>query len=346
MKKYILEGMHFNDEKAGNNISWRSIFAGVVTFVAVSILFSLISAAIGIGVPDFTSQNPLEGVGMGLVIWVIIALVISLGLAGYVVGITANRAGFIHGFLTWALSVIVMFALMTSAVGAVFNSVGILLGYTGQVAGDVVSGTADTVGSLSQDAFDAIAQEIDVDSQDLEQTVTGVLEDTEIEQLQPDYLDNQVQATMDDVSQAGYNIVVQGADPQAEVEQVIANIQERVDAIGQELDEDALAEAIANNTDLTDQEAEEAVANIQESYSEASAQAQQALNDAQQAVSDLQVQAEQALAESAQVAEDVSNATSRYSLYVFVGLLLALVITSFAGYAGAKTARETHNAAV
>lgn len=320
MKKYILEGMHFNDEKAGNNISWRSIFAGVVTFVAVSILFSLVSAAIGIGVPDFTSQNPLEGVGMGLVIWVIIALVISLGLAGYVAGITANRAGFIHGFLTWALSVIVMFALMTSAVGAVFNSVGTLLGYTGQVAGDVVSGTADTVGSLSRDAFDAIAQEIDVDSQDLEQTVTDVLEDNEIEQLQPDYLDNQVQATMDDVSQAGYNIVVQGADPQAEVEQVTANIQERVDAIGQELDEDALAEA--------------------------SAQAQQALNDAQQAVSDLQVQAEQALAESAQVAEDVSNATSKYSLYVFVGLLLALVITSFAGYAGAKTARETHNAAV
>lgn len=346
MKKYILEGLNFKDEKAGSNISWRSILAGVVTFVAVSILFSLIGAAIGFGVPDFTSQNPLDGVGMGLVIWVIVALVISLALAGYIAGITANRAGFIHGFLTWAVSVIVMFALMTSAVTTAFSTVGTLLGYTGQVAGDVVSGTADTIGTLSQDAFDAIAQEINVDSQDLEQTVNDVLEDTDIEQLQPDYLQNQIQATVDDISEAGYNIVVDGQDSQQEIDRVTTNIQERVEAIGQELDEDALTEAISNNTDLTEQEVQDAVDNIQEAYGQASQQAEQAMNDAEQAVADLQMQAEQALAESARIAEDVSNATSKYSLYIFLGLILALVITSFAGYAGAKTARETHNAAV
>lgn len=248
MKKYILDGIN---EKAGNNMSWRAIFAGVVTFVAVSILFSLIGAAIGFGVSDFTSQNPLDGVGMGLIIWIIVALVISLAAAGYITGITANRAGFIHGFLTWAVSVIVMFALMSSAVGMAFNSLGTVLGYTGQLAGEAVSGTADAVSSLSQNAFDAIAQEIDVDSQDLEQTVTDVLEDTEIDQLQPDYLDNQVQATIDDISTAGYNIVVNGQDPQQEIERVTNNIQDRVDAIGQELDEDALVEAISNNTDLS-----------------------------------------------------------------------------------------------
>lgn len=343
MKKYILDGIN---EKAGNNMSWRAIFAGVVTFVAISILFSLIGAAIGFGVPDFTSQNPLDGVGMGLVIWIIIALIISLAAAGYVTGITANRAGFIHGFLTWAVSVIVMFALMTSAVGMAFNSLGTVLGYTGQVAGDAISGTADTVGSLSQEAFDSIAQEINVDSQDLEQTVTDVLEDTEIAQLQPDYLDNQVQATIDDVSTAGYNIVVNGQDPQQEIENVTSNIQGRIDEIGQELDEDALTEAISNNTDLSEQEAEEAVTNIQEAYGQASQEAEQALNDAQTAVEDLQVQAEQAFAESAQVAEEVANKTSQYSLYVFLGLLAAMFITSFAGFAGAKTASETHNNAV
>lgn len=343
MKKYILDGIN---EKAGNNMSWRAIFAGVVTFVAVSILFSLIGAAIGFGVSDFTSQNPLDGVGMGLIIWIIVALVISLAAAGYITGITANRAGFIHGFLTWAVSVIVMFALMSSAVGMAFNSLGTVLGRTGQLAGEAVSGTADAVSSLSQNAFDAIAQEIDVDSQDLEQTVTDVLEDTEIDQLQPDYLENQVQATIDDISTAGYNIVVNGQDPQQEIERVTNNIQDRVDAIGQELDEDALVEAISNNTDLSEQEAEDAVANIQEAYGQASEEAQQALNDAQAAVEDLQVQAEEALAESAQVAEDITNKTSQYSLYIFVGLLVAMFITAFAGHAGAKTANETHNNAV
>ena len=176
--------------------------------------------------------------------------------------------------------------------------------------------------------------------------MTDVLEDTEIEQLQPDYLDNQVQATIDDVSTAGYNIVVNGQDPQQEIENVTSNIQGRIDEIGQELDEDALTEAISNNTDLSEQEAEEAVTNIQEAYGQASQEAEQALNDAQTAVEDLQVQAEQAFAESAQVAEEVANKTSQYSLYVFLGLLAAMFITSFAGFAGAKTASETHNNAV
>lgn len=343
MKKYILNGLN---EKAGNNISWRSIMAGAVTFIAISILFSLIGAAVGFGVSDFTSQNPLEGVGMGLVIWVIMALIISLGLAGFVTGITANRAGFIHGFLTWAVSIIVMFVLMTSAVNMAFGSLGTILGYTGQVAGNVLTTTGETVGALSQDAFDAITEDINVDTQDLEQSVTDVLEDTEIEQLQPEYIQGQVQATIDDISNAATSIVVDGSDPQSEIDVVTANIQERVDAIGQELDEEALTEAIANNTDLSQQEARDAVENIQEAYSQASQEATKALNDAELAIEDMQQQAEETLAKAAKVAEDVSNQTSKYSLYIFVGLLVAMFITAFAGHAGAKLTTETDNSAV
>src|SRR5699024_164841 len=44
-------GLYSNDivlEKAGVNLSWKSIFAGLLTFLALSILFSLISATIGL----------------------------------------------------------------------------------------------------------------------------------------------------------------------------------------------------------------------------------------------------------------------------------------------------------
>lgn len=343
MRKYIYDGLN---EKAGNNISWRSIFAGLVTFIALSILFSLIGSAIGFGVTDFTSSNPLDGVGMGLIIWIIVALVISLAAAGYIAGLTANRSGFIHGFLTWAISVVVMFWLMASAVNMAFGALGNVLGFGGQVVGDTVGTAVDTVSSLSQDAFDAIAGEVNIDTDELQQSVTDVLEDTEIEQLQPDYLEGQMQATIDDITNAGYAVVVDGEDLQTQVDEVVANIQERVDAIGQELDEDALAEAVANNTELTEQEAEEAVANIQEAYGNATEQATQALENAQDAVADLQVQAQQAIDEAAVVAEDVSNETSKYSIYIFIGLILAMIITSFAGYYGAKTTNETHTPAV
>ncbi|UUX32739.1 hypothetical protein [Fundicoccus culcitae] len=343
MRKYILDGMN---EKAGNNISWRSIFAGVVTFVALSILFSLIGTAIGFGVPDFTSSNPLDGVGTGLIIWLIVALIISLAAAGYIAGLTANRAGFIHGFLTWAVSIVVMFWLMTSALSMAFGALGNVLGFTGQVVGDTVGVTVDTVASLSQDAFDAIANQVNVDTDELQQSVTDVLEETDIEQLQPDYLENQMQATVDDITNAGYAVVVEGQDPQQAIDEVVSNIQGRIDEIGQELDEEALTEAVAANTDLTEAEAQAAVENIQQAYADATEQATQVMEEAQTAIADLQVQAQQAVDEAAVVAEDVSNETSKYSLYIFIGLLLAMFITAFAGYAGTKTAVETHNNAV
>lgn len=83
---------HFRAEAdgAGRNISWSSIFAGVVSFLSLLILFSLIGSAIGLGVTDVTSNNPFDGVGTGLIIWAILSLLISLFVAGFVSGVTSH----------------------------------------------------------------------------------------------------------------------------------------------------------------------------------------------------------------------------------------------------------------
>jgi len=69
------------------------------------------------------------------------------------------------------------------------------------------------------------------------------------------------------------------------------------------------------------------------------------LSEAEQAVADLQAEVEQAIEEARVKAEEVTNATARYSLYIFIGLLIALVISSFAGFAGAKTFQAQHDTA-
>src|SRR5699024_6149097 len=92
---------------AGRNISWGSILAGVATFLACMILFSLIGTAIGFGVPDVTSNQPFEGLKTSMIVWAILSMIISLLAAGFVSGVTAARVGLIHGFLTWATSLVV-----------------------------------------------------------------------------------------------------------------------------------------------------------------------------------------------------------------------------------------------
>lgn len=125
-----------------SNVSWGSIIAGVMTFLAVTVLLSLVTAGIGLG-----------GSGVGAGIWSIVALAIALAAAGFVSGALAVRGGLLHGFLTWATSLVVALAL------TVLLGVGVL-GAVGSVvdsATQAVSGTdasqvvEDTKNNVNQD---------------------------------------------------------------------------------------------------------------------------------------------------------------------------------------------------
>ena len=71
-----------NPNEAGYNISWGAILAGVVTFLALLITFSLIGSAIGFGQVEATTNHPLDGIGTGLLIWTIVSFILSLAV-GY-----------------------------------------------------------------------------------------------------------------------------------------------------------------------------------------------------------------------------------------------------------------------
>lgn len=339
MKNYLARGLN---EKAGNNFSWRAVFAGLVTFLATLILLSFIGTAIGFGTPNLTTSHPFDGVGTGLVIWVIVTLILSFGAGGYIAGLTANRAGFIHGFITWAVSLISIAVLMTTAISSAFGAIGNVVGSTAGIVGDVTQEVGSGIATLTEESFNAITENMEVDTAELESTTTEVLEDSDIPELQPDYLQDQLSATGDDITDAGYNIVVNGNDAGSEIDKVVSNIEERINTINQGIDKDALATAVSNNTDLTEEEAEAAVNNIEEAYNETAEQASQALDEAKVAVQDLETEAEQAVEEARETAEEASDEAAKYSLYIFVGLLIALFVTAFAGQAGSKTYLEAH----
>lgn len=115
-----------------SNVSWGAIFAGVVTFLAIVFLFSLLTAAFG-----------LDGSGTGAAIFSIIGVILGFFAAGGVAGAMAVRGGVIHGFLAWATSVlatvllVVMLTLTTA--GAVGGALGSVVGGLGAAAGPSIS---------------------------------------------------------------------------------------------------------------------------------------------------------------------------------------------------------------
>jgi len=114
------------------NVSWGSIFAGVVTFLGIVFLFSLLSAAFG-----------LDGSGTAAGIVSIVGVVIGFFAGGAVAGAMAVQGGAVHGFLTWATSIlatVVLVVMLTlGTAGAIGGALGSAIGGLGEAAGPAVS---------------------------------------------------------------------------------------------------------------------------------------------------------------------------------------------------------------
>jgi len=106
-----------------SNISWGAVIAGVVTFLAVTVMLSLVTAGLG-----------LAGAGVGAGIWSIVAVALALAAGGFVAGALAVRGGLIHGFLTWATSLVVALVLAVMLGASVLGAVGGAIGQLAPVA--------------------------------------------------------------------------------------------------------------------------------------------------------------------------------------------------------------------
>lgn len=328
-------------DDAGRNISWSSIMAGVVTFIAFLIMFSLIGSAIGLGVSDVTSNDPFDGVGTGLAIWAIFTLLISFVAAGFVAGITAARVGLVHGFLTWATSVIILFVLLTFATVNTFQTVGSIFGNVGSVISQGAGSVASTAGDAVQSTFKSVTDNLSgVDTDELEGNVEDILVDTDIPELQPGYLDTQLEESKKDVLDAGKELVVNPENSDAILQDLTDSLTAKTEEIQSSVDEEAISNAVASNTDLSETEADEATANIVDGLNEATTQASKQIEDAQTALKDASQELDQTIADLRQSTEKATQKAATASIWGFVALLLTMIATSLAGLLGSSFVRK------
>lgn len=129
------------DDRPGTrqNISWGAVIAGVVTFLALTLLLSLITAALGLGMADLDTNAPGAGVGLATGLWSLVTLVLALAAGGYVAGVLSGSAGLIHGFLTWATALLAAVVLGSLLVGNILGAAGSVLGSATSTVTDAVA---------------------------------------------------------------------------------------------------------------------------------------------------------------------------------------------------------------
>lgn len=324
-------------KEAGFNISWSAVFAGVVTFLAILFTLSLIGTAIGFGVVEPTSADPFDGVGTGMIIWTILAFVLSLAAAGFISGLASRKVGLLHGFLTWATSVLLFLVVLYYMTAGIFSALGNLLGNVFSVAGEGAGAVASGVEDIVTSSFDGIVSSVDeVDTDELQGEVESVLQDTDVPELQPDYFEDQLNEVTDEIAEGSREIVTNPENAEDVISSIIDSLESRAQTIADAADRDAIASAVESNTELTDEEAEEATDNIFNAYETAAQEAETILNDAAQSVEQAQQDIDNAIEDARVAAEEASDAASKASIWGFVALLLGLILTSVFGLLGSN----------
>jgi hypothetical protein len=156
-----------------NRISWGAVFAGVVVALVVQLILNLFG--IGLGASTLnpgTGDNPSTTVfSIGAGVWWTVSGLIAAFAGGYTAGRLAGQpiestAGW-HGLTTWALTTIVVFYLLTSAVGSIiggaYSTLTSAAGAVGGTAGGAVQTFAQAAGpgiAQSSDPFSSIEQSI------------------------------------------------------------------------------------------------------------------------------------------------------------------------------------------
>jgi hypothetical protein len=160
-----------------NRVSWGAVLAGVVVALVTQLIINLLGVGIGAATLDpaaGANENPsAQSFSIGAAIWWTLSGIIASFAGGYTAGRLAGKpkestAGW-HGLTTWALTTLVIFYLLTSAVGS-------LIGGTYRTITSALGNVASTAGGAVQTAATAAApglsQVSDPFSQ-IEQSVRG-----------------------------------------------------------------------------------------------------------------------------------------------------------------------------
>src|SRR3954452_4497516 len=139
-------------------VSWSAVLAGVV----VAISFNLVLAVLGIGI-GLTTIDPAQAespqastLGIAATIWWIVTALLSLASGGWVAGRLAGMPtrldGALHGLVTWGIATMLIFWLLTSAVGS-------LIGGAFSVIGNALSNAAQATDQVDPNNLQGIQDE-------------------------------------------------------------------------------------------------------------------------------------------------------------------------------------------
>jgi hypothetical protein len=133
-----------------NEISWGAVIAGAIIGLVVQLILNMVGVGVGLSTVDAVAGDSpsASSISIGAGLWWVISGIIAAAIGGYLAGRLSGKPSHsttaYHGLISWAVSVLVVAYLISSAasglVGGAFSGATTVLGG----AGKAIGGSAQT----------------------------------------------------------------------------------------------------------------------------------------------------------------------------------------------------------
>ena len=134
-RSLLYENAPISAEASASGVSWAAVVAGAFVTAALSLILLALGAGAGLSSlsPWTNSGAPASAVKLGALIWIALTEIISAGIGGYLAGrlrtkwtgVHTDEVYFrdtAHGFLVWAVALVISGALLTTASSAMVGA--------------------------------------------------------------------------------------------------------------------------------------------------------------------------------------------------------------------------------
>jgi hypothetical protein len=125
-------GSSSSNEANSSGVSWAAVIGGAFVTAALSLILLSLGAGLGLSSASVWSQTGVS-IGMGAILWLILTQIMSSSIGGYLAGRLRTKWTAIHtdevyfrdtahGFLAWAVALVVTAAFLTSAAASMVGA--------------------------------------------------------------------------------------------------------------------------------------------------------------------------------------------------------------------------------
>lgn len=336
-----------NELALTKRVSWGSIIAGVVTAMAISLLLTMLGTSLGLSMLSPKSDDIVNGADTAVLAWSVIGVVISLACGGFITGRLAGTDGAIHGFLIWATSLLVATVLGFAAVGGILNTAGSAVGSVASATGSLASGMGSVAGqaaqgaaSIGQNIYGDLGLDTKLNPDNADDQVVQALKKSGIKELQPEYLQTQLEEAGKDVASAVKNLAVNPDNSDAVIKGLTDKLKSRAEALSQAIDKNEVKQALVQNTSMTPEEADKAVENFIQIRDKTVQEVNQRLSQLEKNVNEAKVKYAEFKEKAKEKADAAAKAGAKIALWSFIGLLIGAIVSTLSGFWGVNTHPE------